>query len=224
MATTTQALALAALALGAAACRGNRSEDPPVHLVSNMDFQQRFEAQERNDFFPDHRAMREPVPGTVAYGWLKDDDHLWRGRGLDGRLADELPSGIKLDAKLLDRGQERYDIYCAPCHGHAGRGDGIVTRRGGGFKVQPKNLHEDRLRAMPLGYFYKVIAEGQGTMLSYAAQIPVKDRWAIAAYVRTLQVAQSASETDVPPEARANPAPGAGQPAAPAAPTQGGAP
>jgi mono/diheme cytochrome c family protein len=177
----------ALLGVAISACQGMRSEVPPVHLNPNMDFQDRFDPQERNDMFADGRAMRPPVDGTVARGWLKDDDHFWRGRGLDGRLVDELPPQITLDAALLERGRERFDIYCAPCHDESGGGNGAVTRRNARFAVQPKNLHEDRLRAMPLGYFYDVIANGKATMSSYAAQVPVEDRWAIAAWVRTLQ-------------------------------------
>src|SRR6187397_2490589 len=110
-----------------AACRGNRSDEPPVHLNPNMDFQERLDPQERNDFFADGRAMRTPPAGTVAVGFLKDDDHLHRGRNLDGTLADALPPSIKLDEKLLSRGQERYEIYCQPCHGTTGHGDGPAT-------------------------------------------------------------------------------------------------
>ncbi|RMG98030.1 MAG: cytochrome c [Deltaproteobacteria bacterium] len=201
------AVGLSAVAFGTVGCRGIPSEKPPIHLQQNMDFQQRFDPQEPNPMFEDGRAMRLPPEGTVPVGWLMEDDHLWRGRGPDGRLVDALPPGIKLDRKLLDRGQERFNIYCAPCHDHLGTGRGMATRRGGGFAVQPKNLHEPRLAAMPLGYFYKVITDGQGTMLSYAAQIPVEDRWAIAAWVRTLQASQRASASDVPEEARNRPVP-----------------
>jgi mono/diheme cytochrome c family protein len=188
------------------ACQGNRSDLPPVHLVHNMDFQARFDAQEENPFFQpvdcaaalNHgckgRAMRPPVPGTVAVGHLKDDDELHRGRGADGRLFDRLPASLQLGPELLDRGQQRYDIYCQPCHDYTGGGHGIATLRGGGFKVAPANLHDPRLRAMPLAYFYDVITNGKGTMLPYAAQIPVEDRWAIAAWVRTLQVARTPIE------------------------------
>ncbi len=209
MSTTTWRCVAATVlaAVTVAGCRGIPSEKPPVHLQQNMDFQQRFDPQEENPFFEDGRAMRIPPEGTVPVGWLMEDDHLWRGRGPDGRLADRLPPGMKLTRELLDRGQERYGIYCAPCHDHVGTGHGIATRRGGGFAVQPKNLHEPRLRAMPLGYFYKVITDGQGTMLSYAAQIPVEDRWAIAAWVRTLQASQLAKASDVPEEARKRPVP-----------------
>lgn len=199
------ALVLSA-ALPLLGCHGNRSEQPPVHIVQNMDFQARFDAQEENAFFQPvdcanalndgckGRAMRPPVPGTVAVGFLKDDDELHRGRGADGRLFDRLPSSITLDATLIDRGQQRYDIYCQPCHDQTGSGRGIATLRGGGFKVAPANLHDPRLRAMPLAHFFDVITNGKGTMLPYAVQIPVHDRWAIAAWVRTLQVARTPIE------------------------------
>jgi mono/diheme cytochrome c family protein len=184
-----------ALGLGLAAvttltgCWGNRSEKPPVHLVWNMDFQDKWDPQEKAKFFADGRAQRPEVAGTVARGFLKDDDLLWRGRDFDGRFADKLPDGMKLDAKLLARGQERYNIYCAPCHDQAGRGNGPATTRGGGFKVAPANLHQERLVPMPLGYFYDVITNGKmPNMFPYAAQIPVEDRWAIAVWVRALQI------------------------------------
>lgn len=197
---------LCAAGLGAG-CQGNRSELPPVHLIQNMDFQQRFDAQEVNDFFKEvdcaaahnphqceGRAARPQVPGTVAVGHLKDDDELYRGRGPDGRLLDRLPAAVKLGPELMARGEERYNIYCQPCHDSAGTGQGIATRRGGGFSVAPKNLHEPNLRAMPLGHFFDVITNGKGTMMPYAAQIPVQDRWAIAVWVRTLQVARTPEE------------------------------
>jgi mono/diheme cytochrome c family protein len=205
----TQARRLAALvvvALGSlTACRGTRSEDPPVHLQQNMDFQERGDPQEFNGFFADGRVMRKPPEGTVAVGLLKDDDHLYRGRNLDGTLADALPPSIKLDDKLLTRGETRYNIFCAPCHGQTGRGDGPVTRRGGGMQPPPANLHLARLRPEPLGYFFNVISNGKGKMRSYKAQIPVEDRWAISAWVRTLQVSHDAKPGDVPAAA---PAPG----------------
>ena len=199
-------LCLLALAGSLTACQGNRSDLPPVHLIQNMDFQARFDAQEENEFFREvdcaravnhdckGRAMRQPVPGTVAVGFLKDDDELHRGRGADGRLFDRLPASVQLGPELLDRGRERYNIYCQPCHDEAGGGKGIATLRGGGFKVAPANLHDPRLRAMPLAYFFDVITNGKGTMLPYAAQIPVKDRWAITAWVRTLQAARTPEE------------------------------
>lgn len=197
-----------AAALGG--CRGNKSAAPPVHLVSNMDFQQKYSAQEPNPWFHDGSAARERVEGTVprtqtgagGEDLLRADDHLYRARGADGRLVDALPPSIQLDEALLARGQARFDIFCVPCHDGMGTGKGIVAQRG--LKVMPPSYHSDKIRAMPLGYFFDVISEGKGTMLSYAAQIPdVQDRWAIAAWVRTLQVSQTARLADVPPNVAA---------------------
>jgi mono/diheme cytochrome c family protein len=179
-----------------------------------MDFQQRFEAQERNDFFADGRAMRAPVEGTVPYGqtlptankgfatfvpdplFLKADTHLYAGRGADGRLVDTLPSQLPLSEELIERGQARYNIYCTPCHDGGGTGEGLVMDAG--FSVKPRSYHDPAVRAMPLGYFYDVMTNGRGVMQSYAAQVPVEDRWAIAAYIRTLQISQMARLSDVP--------------------------
>lgn len=187
--------------LALAGCRGVASEEPPIHLQQNMDFQERGDPQERNDFFADGRVMRPPVEGTVAYGHLKEDDHLWRGRLPNGQLADALPAGMELTPALLDRGQARYNIYCQPCHGELAYGDGPATRRGGGFAVKPANLHQKKFLPVPLGYVYDVITNGKGSMKSYKAQIPVEDRWAIAAWVRTLQVAGQGQQSDVPEQA-----------------------
>jgi mono/diheme cytochrome c family protein len=207
------ALALAGLTLvGTLACQGNRSDKPPVHVIWNMDWQQKFEAQERNDFYADGRAMRKPPEGTVARGQLKIDQHLYEGRGLDGRLVDELPQQIALDAELMERGEERYNIYCAPCHDQTGRGQGPVTRRGGGFKVQPANLQDPTKQPLPLGHFYDVMTNGKGTMLPYAAQIPVEDRWAIAVWVRVLQI-QGRNKGWDKPQVAAAPAKGTPAPA-----------
>jgi mono/diheme cytochrome c family protein len=190
------------LLLALAGCRGVASEEPPIHLQQNMDFQERGDPQERNDFFADGRVMRPPVEGTVAYGYLKEDDHLWRGRLPNGQLADALPPGMELTPALLDRGQQRYNIYCQPCHGELAYGDGPATRRGGGFAVKPANLHQQKFLPVPLGYVYDVATNGKGSMKPYKAQIPVEDRWAIAAWVRTLQVAGQGQETDVPEQAK----------------------
>ena len=204
MATSARIPWIAAVALlTAVGCRGNRSEQPPIHLQQNMDFQERGEAQERNDFFADGRVMRPPVEGTVAVGFLKEDDHLWRGRLPTGQLADALPAGIDLSPALLDRGQERYNIYCQPCHGETGHGNGPATRRGGGFAVAPANLHQKKFLPVPLGYLYDVATNGKGSMKGYASQIPVEDRWAIAVWVRTLQVAGKGKADEVPEEALA---------------------
>lgn len=186
--------------VGMAGCWGNYSESPPVHLQQNMDFQERGEAQERNQFFADGRVMRTPPAGTVAVGFLKDDDHLWRGIDDKGKVAATLPEGMTADAELLERGEDRYNIYCAPCHGQQGRGDGPANRRvAGGFAQKPANFHDERYQPAPLGYFYKVGTEGYGLMKGYSAQIPdPKDRWAIAAWIRVLQVSHGAKKSDIP--------------------------
>ena len=195
------------LAVVLAGCWGNRSDVPPIHLQQNMDFQERGEAQEKVPVAPDSplyndgRWMRPAPKGTVAVGHLKEDDHYWRGRSPDGTLADALPPGVELDEALLDRGQERFNIYCQPCHGEMGYGDGPVTRRGGGFQVKPANFHTKKLAPAPLGYLFHVVSWGASSMQGYASQIPVRDRWAIAAWVRTLQVAHRADAGSFPNDA-----------------------
>jgi mono/diheme cytochrome c family protein len=157
-----------------------------------MDQQERFESQEENSFFPDGRADRPEVPGTVPVGGAKLDEHLYAGM-VAGAPAETLP--MKLDAPLLRRGQERFNIYCAPCHDGAATGDGIIVRHG---MVPPPDFTDSRLRAMPIGKMFQVISHGERSMPSYAAQISVEDRWAIVAYVRTLQRARTASIDDIP--------------------------
>lgn len=185
--TAFTAITFAGLAM-LGGCWGTPSDTPPIHLQQNMDHQEKGEAQEHNGFFADGRFMRLPPEGTVAVGHLRNDDHLYRGLDENGKLADVLPPSIELNEETLARGRERYDIYCSPCHGVTGRGNGIATRRGGGMQPPPVNLHEPGLQPVPLGYFFNVMTRGKGKMLSYAAQISVEDRWKIAAWVRVLQV------------------------------------
>lgn len=163
----------------------------------DMHDQPRYKPLGRSDFFEDGRAARPLVPGTVARGQLKDDEHLYTGK-VAGVLVDALP--FPLTGDVLTRGRERHAIYCAPCHGEVGRGDGMVVRRG---YRRPSSFHEDRLRSQPAGYFFDVISQGFGAMPDYAAQIAVRDRWAIVAYIRALQLSQNARIEDVPPEKRA---------------------
>lgn len=155
----------------------------------------RYEPLEKSDFFGDQRSARPQVEGTVARGQLVEDQTLATGKA-GSAFAGRLP--MPLDAALLQRGRERYGIYCTPCHGLAGRGDGMVVRRG---YRKPPSLHEDRLRAQPVGYFFDVITNGFGAMPDYS-HVPVRDRWAIVAYIRALQLSQHASLADVPPQAR----------------------
>jgi mono/diheme cytochrome c family protein len=179
-----------------AGCRGNVSSEAPIRVNPNMFQQERYDPQEPNPLFEDGRAMRPEVPGTVAVGQLNEDDHLHRGLK-DGKPAVELP--VPLDRKLLERGRERFNIYCAMCHDRAGTGDGIVVRKG---MLPPPSYADPRLRAMPVGQLFQIITRGVRNMPSYAAQIPALDRWAIVAYVRALQVARGAKLPDVPPDVR----------------------
>ena len=165
-------------------------------LRQRMFDQPKYEALERSTFFADGLSARQPVPGTVARGQLRIDKHFYLGT-VGGQLATTLPASIEFNHGFLKRGQERYDIFCAPCHDRTGRGNGMIVQRG---LKQPPSLHEDRLREAPIGHFFDVMTNGFGTMYSYASRIPAKDRWAIAAYIRALQLSQNA-EFDQLPEA-----------------------
>src|SRR3954469_20569726 len=143
-------------------------------------------------FFPDDRSARPLVPGTVARGQLHDDALLYMGK-VNGGDATEFPFAV--DEAVMARGQERFNIYCSPCHGRTGLGDGMVVRRG---YRHPPSFHDERLRTSPAGHFFDVITNGFGAMPDYAAQIKPADRWAIAAYVRALQLSAHATLGDVP--------------------------
>ncbi len=183
------------LAFMFAGCRGTESENPPIHPNLNMDFQARFDPQEANEFFADRRAMRPPVPGTIARGLLRADARFYNGQTEGGQFVTEVP--VPVTEALLRRGQERYNIYCAVCHGLSGDGRGIVTTGGYGYTPAP-TYHDDRLRQVEDGYLYSVIVNGVRTMPSYAAQVEVADRWAIVAYIRALQRSQYGTQADVP--------------------------
>ena len=156
----------------------------------------RIEAFEANGFFADNRGSRTPPAGTVARGWLREDEALETGK-VDGQLVDTLPMAITHDD--LKRGQQRFNIYCSPCHGRLGDGNGMVVQRG---LRQAASYHTDRLRQERIGYFFDVITNGFGAMQGYAEQVPVRDRWLIAAYVRALQFSQNAKVDDVPADKR----------------------
>jgi mono/diheme cytochrome c family protein len=145
---------------------------------------------------PDRRAPRPVVEGTIAQGHLNEDELLHTGR-VGGQPATVFP--FVVDEALMRRGRERYDIFCSPCHGLTGEGNGMVVQRG---YRRPPSFHIDRLRQAPPGHLYDVIASGFGAMPDYAAQIPVRDRWAIAAYMRALQLSQNATTAALSPEAR----------------------
>ena len=156
----------------------------------------RYEAFEASSTFADNRASRTPPVGTVPRGWLREDEALYTGK-VDGQLVDEFPFAIA-HADLV-RGQQRFNIYCTPCHGALGDGNGMVVQRG---LRQAASFHQDRLRQEKAGYVFDVITNGFGAMPDYAAQIPVRDRWLIVAYVRALQLSQHASVEDVPADRR----------------------
>jgi mono/diheme cytochrome c family protein len=177
----------------------------------------RYEAYEASDSFPDGRASRNPPSGTVARGWLREDEALNTGK-LNGQTVDAVPFAIT--HADLKRGQERFNIYCSPCHGRLGDGQGMVVQRG---LRQAASYHQDRLRQERIGYFFDVITNGFGAMQGYAEQVPVRDRWLIAAYVRALQFSQYASLNDVPADRRGELAAPGGEAGAPAPRTEGGA-
>ena len=187
-------------------CRGMTSEKPPIHPNLNMDFVQRFEAQEPNGLFEDGAAMRQPVAGTVARGQLRTTGNapFYYGRTASGGYVDDVP--VEVTPALLERGEDRYAIYCTPCHGLAGdgRGVGAVGNGGQGYGFTVPSYHTDALRARPDGYIYDVIQNGVNTMPSYGHEIPPSDRWAIVAYVRALQRSQNATAADVPETEREN--------------------
>lgn len=173
------ALSMGVVLLGAA-CRQDMHDQPKA------------KPQSKSKFFADGRTGRLPVEGTVAQGDLRADDHLYKGK-VDGKFVTTFPFAIT--AAVLERGHDRYNIFCAPCHGQTGLGNGMVVQRG--HKVAA-SYHVDRLRNETPGYFFDVITNGFGAMYGYAAQVPVNDRWAIAAYVRALQLSRNATIDDIP--------------------------
>jgi mono/diheme cytochrome c family protein len=176
--------ALLAVALASVACYQKMADTP------------RYDPLEPSAFFADGSSARPLVSDTVARGHLGDDAALFTGK-LGGKDVDQFPIPVTRD--LIVRGQERFDVFCAPCHGPTGAGDGMIVQRG---FTHPPSYHSDRLRQVAIGHFFDVMTNGFGAMPSYAAQVPVRDRWAIAAYIRALQLSQHATLDDVPPEAR----------------------
>jgi mono/diheme cytochrome c family protein len=158
--------------------------------------QPRYDPLEPSAFFDDGRSARPLVPGTVARGYAHLDERRFGGQ-VAGEPADTLP--LPVTRQLLARGQERYDIYCSPCHDRIGNGQGMIVRRG--FS-SPPSFHSERLRQAPIRHFFSVITDGYGTMSDYAAQVPPHDRWAIAAYIRALQLSQHAPLANLSEEER----------------------
>jgi hypothetical protein len=197
-------LVLAVASSSLLACRGQTSKDAPVFGIRNMYDQPKYDIQEESSFFPDHRSMRPLVEGVVASEQEVDP------RLAQGRLEDQsgyvltVPSEVIAEfggiEELATRGKARYGIYCTPCHGGTGAGNGLVKQRavaGGATAFVPPTFHQDRLRHIPDGQLFATITNGKNNMPPYAAQIRVKDRWAIVAYVRALQISQPKPETSL---------------------------
>lgn len=186
---------------------------PRIHIIQDMDAQLKFKAQNPNMLFNDGRSMRPPLEGVIARGELMEDAHFYKGV-INDEWATTFPTRIPVTLDLVRRGQERFNIYCQPCHGIAGYGDGIVNQRAmrlmdapllgnGTTWVQPKSIHEEAIREQPVGQLFNSITNGVRNMSGYASQIPTEDRWAIVAYAKALQRSQHARETDVSDRERA---------------------
>ena len=160
----------------------------------DMHVQPRQNPLSRSDFYADHRSARPPVEGTVARGHLQADNYFFTGK-IGNTPGDAMP--FPVTKEVLERGRERFDIYCAPCHSRLGDGNGFVPSRG--FSRKPPSYHIPRLQKAPLGYFFDVMTNGFGIMSDYSSQISPEDRWKIVAYIRALQLSQNATTADVPP-------------------------
>ncbi len=184
--------------------RGTTSELPPLRSFKDMDFQPKFKAQTRSPFFTDGRSMRPPVAGTVARGQLREDEQFYRGVIDDSddeqKWTDTIPVPVTND--LMRRGRQRYNIYCATCHGRAGDGNGPVSVRAlaleQGTWVPPTSIHADHVRQQPAGQLYNTITNGVRKMPGYGSQIEPEDRWAVVLYLRALQRSRQATTADLP--------------------------
>ncbi|MCA9609115.1 MAG: cytochrome c [Myxococcales bacterium] len=185
-------LGLAMLTL--AGCQGQTSTEPPIVPIRNMHEQPRYDAQEAGRYFTDGRAMRPAVPHTVAREMQVDaaietgvNDDFTYVQSIDAHVVEGFEGGM---AGLVARGEERYGIYCVPCHGGLGDGNGMIPEVSGVATIRPPSFHDDRIRHMPDGQMYATIRNGLRNMPAYGHSIPVRDRWAIVGYVRALQLSQ----------------------------------
>ena len=182
-------IALASAVVLSGCARGCTSSRPPIHINPSMDDQPKVLPQTASTFFYDGSSMRQPVPGTVAIGGLKEDTAFFTGKGADGQFVATIP--VTLDEALVERGRQRYVIYCLPCHDARGDGKGILFQRG---KVPTATFHQEKILKYPDGQIFDIMTNGQGLMPSYRWPIPPADRWAIIAYIRELQRKRSASD------------------------------
>lgn len=162
----------------------------------DMQVQPKYKPLDPSTFFSDGRSERPPVAGAVAHGHLRTDELLYTGK-INGAAADAFP--FPITRQDVERGRERYNIYCSPCHDYTGGGQGMIAQRG--FQ-RPPSYHIDRLRQAPVGHFFAVMTSGYGAMYSYASRVSPEDRWRIAAYIRALQLSQNATLIDVPESER----------------------
>lgn len=189
-------LALACLLVALGGCaRGCTSSRPPIHVNPNMDDQPRYEPQAASAFFYDGKAMRPPVPGTVARGELRDNGPYWTGKDETGAFVAAAP--IEVTDAVRERGADRFRIYCAVCHDKGGDGKGVLFERG---KVPTPSFHIDRIRQMPDGQIFDTITNGFGLMPSYRYPIPVADRWAIIIHLRSLERRRLERTAGAPPQ------------------------
>lgn len=189
-----------------AGCRGSASSDPPVHVFGDMDWQPKFQPGEATSLFPDGRAMRPIVEGTVAQGSLDESEAFRTGKDGGTFLA---MAPVTVDEALIRRGRDRFNIFCAPCHDQTGSGQGMVVKRG---YPPPVDLASERVRGLADGEIFDVITNGVRNMPAYRKQIPARDRWAIVTWVRVLQRSQHARIDDVPADQRGNIAKESGTP------------
>jgi len=159
--------------------------------------QPRYEPYAESSFFKDGTSFRAPVAGTIARGELRADRHRFFGKTRDGKDVEDFPAPVT--EQTMKRGQERFNIYCSPCHGATGDGRGMIVRRG---LTPPPSFRLDRLREAPVGHYFDEISNGYGSMYPYNYRVPVDDRWAIIAYIRALQYRTSAKVDDLPAELR----------------------
>ena len=182
------------LVVGVTGCaRGCTSSQPPVHLNPSMYDQPKVLAQTSSEFFYNGASMREPVPGTIALDGLKEDVAFFTGKGADGQFIPKMP--VPVDEKLVDRGHQRYAIYCQPCHDAKGDGKGILFQRG---NVPTASFHQEKIINYPDGQIFDVITNGQGLMPGYRWPIPPADRWAIISYVRQIERERLARTASAP--------------------------
>jgi mono/diheme cytochrome c family protein len=189
----------------AAKARYSRSPNPRIHIIQDMDSQPKYKAQRENPVFADGRATRLAEADTVAVGELRDDDHFFKGKQQDN-WARTFPATFRPDEAAMQRGQERYGIYCAPCHGLGGEGDGMVAKRAEqlqqGTWTPPTNLTEARIRDMPVGELFNTITNGIRNMPAYGGQVTPSDRWSIILYLRALERGRAAKTADLEPAER----------------------